>query len=166
MAQNTAERPASTATVDTDALRIKPEQMAAKPRIATRRYWIGIHPDAPFSHDSRGGVGMTKYRGKVEYDEEGKPSNPDATRLGDILELTPPQVDVLLERIGAMVVRPGTSTPGDRVAARKLTRLGSQYEPDPRDIPLGRFIYVKPLKSEELVARDCRDSVPPCLVRD
>lgn len=135
----------------------------------SKRYWVGVMPDAPFDCDSRGGVGMVKFKGKAPVTEQGRVDLRLAHELGDVLELTDSQVELFKSRVANVVLRIGnredvvTDDLGNKrrvsvpyVVAKvfldskaydvNLDRQGKPmpqrtYEARPNDVPLGYYVY-------------------------
>jgi len=149
------------------------ERPRAKP--PTKRYWVGLLLESPIEYTTRGGVTFQKRVGKFEHDPRGAIINPDAVRLGEIVELTKPQLDTALARIEGTYVRTirnpeGRVTQATLVSAKYLDAAGNwvpdpRHELLPRDEPLGKYLYIVEVAEGQHVPRDSGSPLPAPLVR-
>lgn len=153
----------------------------------SKRYWVGVMPDAPFDIDSRGGVGVCKFKGRTPVTEAGRIDLTIQHELGDVLELTDSQIELFKARVANVVLRVGsredvvTDDLGNKrrvsvpyVVAKvfldskaydvNLDRQGKPmpnrpYQPKTNDVPLGYYLYCVPLS--ESMPLGWRTSSPP-----
>jgi len=158
-----------------DPIRIDPDARLPGEKIPTRRYWVGVLLSAPIESCSRGGVSFSKRVGKIEYEIDGSIRNPDAVRLGDVVELTEAQKKVALQRIASTVVRTirnpeGRPTQVQFIATKWIDASGAwvpdyRHDPMPGDVPLGAYIYMVPVAEGAHVPREYGAPLPLPLVR-
>jgi len=130
---------------------------------ARRRYWLGIVPDGPMDHDSRGGIEFQKFDRYPEWDEKGALLNADQVLRGKILELTDQQVALIKERVANVVLRVGSGPDGRKTIVQRICLASSPtYFPDERDVPLGHYLFMLPVS--DAMPTNWRESIPRPMV--
>lgn len=151
----------------------------------SRRYWIGVYPDAPFDHGSKAGVSFMKYKGPPPVDDDGAFNPSKIQARGTVVSLTDAQVADFAAAVANVILRTGHA-PSDSITpdgkprsafvVRKWMHLDSvEYdvqkdrkgEPQTKrvfeftrdDVPLGYYLYCVPVR--EQMPSNWRDEKTP-----
>lgn len=140
----------------------------------TKRYWVGVMPDAPLDNASAGPITFLKFKGSVPLSEnERKFDLSKPHTYGDVIELTDDMLAVIRKRVANKVVRlasmkylqtdhVGNKTEHEKQYVFRYFALDSvvydvqkdrkgepspprPYQPERSDVPLGYFLYMIPI---------------------
>jgi hypothetical protein len=169
----TVERRATSEPPKSGAIKVDLRKVERKPAPKTRRYWIGVMPDAPFDQTSSGGVAFMRYSERTPINEAGKLDERIPHAKGMVSELTDDQVEVIRRRVGNVVLRVirGGGEEAEGKNSGKGARIVRLYLDDPRgyrpvagDSPLGYWLYMVPIS--ERMPMDWRSATPERMCDD
>lgn len=155
------------------AVKIDLRRVERKPAPKTRRYWIGVMPDAPFDQTSSGGFAFIRYSERAPINEDGKLDERIPHAKGMIAELTESQLEVITRRVSNVVIRVvrGKGAEADKNNRGKGAQIIRLYLDDPRgyrpapgDSPLGYWLYMVPIA--ERMPLDWRSATPERMCDD
>ena len=140
-----------------DASPSAPEKAVEAPQ-RTTRYWIGVRDGSPRDYITLGNVCFPKYTEKVSDPEDGGLVTERTLVRGDVVDLRPEQVRVALERGRDLVVRGrGSASAPPLVLSSRNTSFHSMEA----DVPLGRYVFMIPIKEAAKLGYDWRDQAEP-----
>ncbi len=107
------------------------------PKTSTK-YHIGTMPGSPIQNITLGGVSFPRMTEEIKLSRNASPASTQRNpQPGEIIELSPSQVDRILEGASCKVVRMrGTS--GKIYSSKSAT-----FKAHPHDIPIEKFIYMR-----------------------
>lgn len=131
-----------------DAVIVDVTQVAIPPRPKAARYWCGMFHDAPLDNYTVGGVQFQKWTGPIEFDPRTHAIlDRNSARIGNVVELTADQVDLIKSRVATRVARvvgnPASRDGSYRVLTWDKTAPG--YNPQHGDQHVADWLYMVPV---------------------
>ena len=155
------EEPAPRTSADArlpDAVEVEFTPEMEPPAPVTRRYWLGTTSDSPLQNIVLCGVSFPRYSQEIPLNKDGEVDKAKPVVRGMRVQLTDDQV----EAIKAAAVRVRVRRSG---SSASLVSSGSdKYRRRPgNDLPVGRYLFMLPIKSTMPVDWDRR--TPPPMIR-
>ena len=169
----TIDRRATSEPPKSGAIKIDLRKVERKPAPKTRRYWVGVMPDAPFDQTSSGGIAFIRYSERAPINEDGKLDERIPHANGMVSELTDDQVEVIKRRVSNVVLRivrsdKDKADPNNRGKGARIVKLYLDeprgYRHAPGDSPLGHWLYMVPIA--ERMPLDWRSATPERMCDD
>lgn len=138
--------PKAGSRINTKPVRVEPKKATVAPQQARKLFWCGTAPGSPLQSTSAAGVSFESHR-----IVRGSRSDQYTEQPGVIHALTQQEVEKVREVVARKVVRLAINEKdGTITQAWKLDVDSVSYRQEPRDIPLGCFLYMHKVESEHV----------------
>lgn len=124
--------PSSAVKASTTAIKASPSIPTAAELGPQHEYWMGVIENCPIQNITAGGRTFQKRLGPIEGDDTPVFRGPRGARV----MLSDKEVKAIVEGVERRVLRPFGKS------AKILIIGATNYRPDPRDEPIGRYLYL------------------------